>query len=56
MKGLEILGLAETKLKDLSWNLFPCNLKEINFGGTGKYKKEDLKYLKMKMTKTKIYP
>jgi hypothetical protein len=56
MKGLEILGFSDTKLTDLSWDLFPCNLKEINFSGTGVYEKEDLEYLKIKMTKTKIYP
>ena len=56
MKSLQILGFSDTKLTDLSPNLFPCNLKEISFTGTGKYKKEDLEYLKTKMTKTKIYP
>lgn len=56
MKSLQILGLSDTKLTDLSPNLFPKHLKEINFSGTGRYDKQDLEYLKTKMTKTKIYP
>ncbi|KFF02896.1 leucine-rich repeat domain-containing protein [Flavobacterium reichenbachii] len=56
MKSLQILGFSDTKITDLSWNLFPCNLKEINFSGSGKYQKEDLEYLKTKMVNTIIYP
>lgn len=56
MKNLKILGLTDTRLIDLSWNLFPSNLKEINLSGTGIYEDKDLEALKMIMAKTKIYP
>ncbi|MEN2402468.1 leucine-rich repeat domain-containing protein [Flavobacterium sp. MC2016-06] len=56
MNRLKILGLSDTKLTDLRSDLFPSNLKEINFSGTKRYKNEDLEYLKIKMAKTKIYP
>jgi len=56
MQNLQILGFSDTKLTDLSPNLFPNHLKEINFSGTGIYNKEDLEYLKTKMPKTKIFP
>ncbi|MCV2484920.1 hypothetical protein OD917_08305 [Flavobacterium sp. SH_e] len=56
MKNLKILGLSDTVLTDFSISLFPQNLKEINFSGTGVYKKEDLEHLKAKMPRTRIYP
>lgn len=56
MKNLKVLGLSDTLLTDFSISLFPQNLKEINFSGTGVYKKEDLEYLKAKMSGTRIYP
>ncbi len=56
MENLKILGLRDTKLTDLSSELFPKNLKEINFSGTKKYEEYELQLLKTKMKKTKIYP
>ncbi|MBB4803956.1 Leucine-rich repeat (LRR) protein [Flavobacterium nitrogenifigens] len=56
LKKLRFLGLCDTRLTDLNYNLFPYNLKEINFSGTGIYKDEDLELLKIKMPKTRIYP
>ena len=56
MKNLKILGLSDTLLADFSVSLFPSNLKEISFSGTGIYKKDHLEHLKAKMPKTKIYP
>ncbi|WP_269235346.1 leucine-rich repeat domain-containing protein [Flavobacterium flavigenum] len=51
LQNLKILGLTDTKLTNLDWNLFPSNLKEINFSGTGIYNIEDLINLKNKMKK-----
>jgi len=56
MENLEFLGLSDTKLTDLNSELFPKNLKEINFSGTKKYKEYQLQILKTKMKKTTIYP
>jgi len=56
LKNLKFLGLCDTRLTDLNYNLFPYNLKEIYFNGTGIYKDEDLELLKTKMPKTRIYP
>jgi Leucine-rich repeat (LRR) protein len=56
LQNLKTLGLTDTKLTNLDWNLFPSNLKEINFSGTGIYKREDLINLKNKIKKTRILP
>lgn len=56
MENLKILGLSDTKLTDLNSELFPKNLKEINFSGTKKYEEYELQILKTKMKKTKIDP
>ncbi|SFD91775.1 leucine-rich repeat domain-containing protein [Flavobacterium phragmitis] len=56
LKNLKFLGLCDTRLTDLNSNLFPDNLKEIYFNGTGVYNDEDLECLKKKLPRTKIYP
>lgn len=54
MQNLRILGLSDTDLTDLSPNLFPNNLKEINLSGRQKYKVYELEKLKSAMKKTNI--
>ncbi|KUJ50729.1 leucine-rich repeat domain-containing protein [Chryseobacterium sp. JAH] len=54
MQNLRILGLSDTDLIDLSPELFPNNLKEINLSGRQKYELHELENLKNTMKKTKI--
>lgn len=56
MQNLRILGLSDTDLTDLSSELFPNNLKEINLSGRQKYELHELEKLKSAIKKTKIYP
>jgi len=53
MQNLRILGLSDTDLTDLSSDLFPNNLTEINLSGRQKYELHELEKLKSNK-KTKI--
>lgn len=56
MTGLKKLGLCDTRLTDLNAGLFPGNLRELNYSGTGCYDPSDLEKLRMALKKVKVFP
>jgi Leucine-rich repeat (LRR) protein len=56
MSNLRELGLCDTKLRDFSPAQFPPHLKQINFAGTGCYRRSDLSRLQKALKSTKIHP
>jgi Leucine-rich repeat (LRR) protein len=56
MNKLRHLGFCDTRLKYLSEEFFPTNLKTLNFSGTGCFDKKDLEKIRAIMTNTKVYP
>jgi hypothetical protein len=56
MDKLRHLGFCDTRLTYLGEELFPTNLKTLDFSGTSCYDIRDLEKLSTIMTKTKILP